>query len=205
MSPIRKILLMISTCAFLGAVASCAQDEPSLGDAARQARLQKQKKEAQAKDAAPKDGTAKDAATDEAQSKGVAKDTQITKMARVVTNDEIPEHVATKGLPASKATDPNNPPVDYEGQAPADYWKQQIEAQKNNIAAGQSQLSMLIESIRYAGGNCVSNCAQWNEQQQKKQAQADSMKSGLEQMQKQLEAMQDMARQQGYGSSVYDP
>jgi hypothetical protein len=46
---------------------------------------------------------------------------------------------------------------------------------------------------------------QWNERQQQKQQQVEVMKSQLEDQQKKLEDMQDSARQQGYGSSVYDP
>jgi DNA repair exonuclease SbcCD ATPase subunit len=76
---------------------------------------------------------------------------------------------------------------------------------KNSIASAQAQIDQLNESIHYAPSNCVSGCTQWNERQQQKQQQVESMKSQLEEMRKQMEDMQETARQQGYGSAVYDP
>jgi hypothetical protein len=66
-------------------------------------------------------------------------------------------------------------------------------------------MNLLNDSIQYASGNCVSNCVQWNERQKQKQDQVESMKGQLEEQQKHLEELQDEARKQGYGSSVYDP
>ena len=40
---------------------------------------------------------------------------------------------------------------------------------------------------------------------QRKQQEVDSLKAQLEEQQKHLEEMQDTARKQGYGSSIYDP
>jgi hypothetical protein len=51
----------------------------------------------------------------------------------------------------------------------------------------------------------VSNCVQWNEEQKRKQDQVETMKGELEQQQKRLEDLQEAARKQGFGSSVYDP
>jgi TolA-binding protein len=87
----------------------------------------------------------------------------------------------------------------------AEQWKSQIQAQKNAISSLQSHMNILNESIRYAGGNCISGCVQWNERQKQKQDQVESMKVQLEELQKRLEEMQDAARKQGFGSSVYDP
>jgi predicted ribosome quality control (RQC) complex YloA/Tae2 family protein len=46
---------------------------------------------------------------------------------------------------------------------------------------------------------------QWNERQKEKQQQVERLKSQLEDQQKRLEDMQEQARKQGYGTSVYDP
>ncbi len=73
------------------------------------------------------------------------------------------------------------------------------------MATLQGQIAELANSIQYAGSNCVSNCAEWNQHQQAKQQQLELMKSQLEQQQKNLEDMQDGARKQGFGSAVYDP
>jgi hypothetical protein len=45
---------------------------------------------------------------------------------------------------------------------------------------------------------------QWNERQKEKQDQVESMKAQLEEQKKQLENMQESARKQGFGSSVYE-
>jgi hypothetical protein len=205
----HKILILLSAAAFALAVPVRAQDEqPSLGDAARQARQQKQQKDgktdknatsdAPTKDAPAKDVTAKDA---------TAKDAPTPKTPHVITNDEIPSHVgSTVTNGRGQAQNTNYPQPDYgNGKVPAEQWKSQIQSMKNAIASMQSQMNSVTASIQYAGGNCVSGCAQWNERQRQKLDQVEGMKAQLEQMQKRLEDLQDAARQQGYGSSVYDP
>jgi hypothetical protein len=219
MPRIRGIFATFATVAMLCGVAAYGQDAPpSLGDVARQARLQKQQKETEAKqdtsakDAAAKDAASKDASGKDAQGKdGPAKDAQakdaLPKSKRVITNDELPEHIGpTQTRPTSQATvlgyqQPNSTPV----TAPAEYWKSQIQTRKNYINSLESQIANLADSIQYAGGNCVSNCVQWNEHQQQKEQQLENMKTQLDQQQKSLEELQDMARKQGFGSSVYDP
>jgi hypothetical protein len=69
----------------------------------------------------------------------------------------------------------------------------------------QKQIDEIKESIQFAPANCVENCVQWNERQLEKQRQAEGMRAQLEEMKKHLDTMQDAARKQGYGSSVYDP
>ena len=166
-----------------------AQDSPSPADAARQSRQQKQQKDAQAK-TQTKDGSAS------------------AKTPKIITNDELPAHIVTRPahstdgqarVAAYSATE------DGDGKLSAEEWKTQILAMKSAVASLQANIDRLNDSIHYAPANCVSNCAQWNEHQQQKQDQAEQMKSQLGDMQKRLEDMQDSARQQGYGSSVYEP
>ena len=126
---------------------------------------------------------------------------------KVLTNEDIgAAHTAADSAPASE---PNNPEAESSNQAdaknPPDYWVTRILAQKNAIASLKSDIDQLSASIQYAPGNCVSGCVEWNEQQQQKQQQVDTMKAQLEEQQKQLGEMQEAARKQGYGSSVYDP
>jgi len=204
-----------------------AQDAtPSLGDVARQTRLQKQKdvqadkdataqpanvpnKEATGKDTTP--AAVKDSASQPSTTpaKDAAKDGQ-PKPKHVITNDEIPEHIGpTSTRPNGGNTGNTYNPTEYYPQpstnGAADQWKQQILSMKSYIANVQAQIANLEQSIHYAGGNCVSNCVQWNERQQQKQQQVEAIKQQLDQMQKRLEEMQEMARKQGFGSSVYDP
>jgi chemotaxis protein histidine kinase CheA len=219
----RRILALLAAGAFLCALAAHGQDSqdstPSLGDAARQARQQKQQKDAGAnKDAAAKSAPSKDAQSNNTPAKDAqpnggqtkdaqAKDSQTPKAAkRVITNDEIPEHIGpTHNVLKPEPGETVEPGEENAPAAPAAYWKSQILAQKNAISSLESQIANLSDSIQYAGGNCVANCVQWNERQQQKQQQVDVMKQQLEQQQKRLEDLQDQARKQGFGSSVYDP
>jgi hypothetical protein len=216
MRKLRRFLLLFAAGAFVFVLAARGQDDaPSLGDVARQARAQKQKdaqtKDAQSKDAPATDAQSKDAEGKDAQGKdkdAAGKDASSPKTPHVVTNDEIPEHV---GPTRTLAPGSQNPVVTYsqpvysERKAPADYWKSRILALKNDIASLKSDIDDLSASIRYAGGNCVSGCVQWNERQQQKQDQVEAMKAQLEEQEKRLEDMQEACRKQGYGSSVYDP
>ncbi len=183
---------------------SGAQDPPppaptlSLGEIARQVKLKKQQREAQLK--------AKEAATHDTQASD-ATPTPPAKTAHLVTNDDTPEHATVTPVsthPASSA--PADSQADSgDHQAKAANWKSQILNQKNAIAALQQDIKSLADSIHFAGANCVANCAEWNERQQQKQQEVDSMKTQLEEQQKALEEMQEAARKEGFGSSVYDP
>jgi len=181
------------------------QDPPSLGDVARQARQQKQKDAPTTPNPVPVAATP---GTD-AENSSTSKDGQSAKPAKkVITNDEIPEHIGpTSTRPPSAQPVPANYPQPnrYDGKIPAEQWKAQILSLKNNMSSLQQSIGSLSASIQYAGANCVANCVQWNERQKQKQDQLENMKAQLEQSQKMLEDMQDAARKQGYGSAVYDP
>lgn len=187
----RIVLPLLPAALFVAAL--YGQDSPSLGDAARQARQQKQQQQ-------------KDQGKDP-QTKAAAG----AKTAKVVTNDEIPAHIVPVVHPAGSGeasaghAESYGQPSSSGAKLPAEQWKTQILSLKNAIAALQSDIARLNDSIHFAPANCVANCVQWNERQQQKQQQVEVMKSQLEDQQKKLEDMQDTARQQGYGSSVYDP
>jgi pentapeptide MXKDX repeat protein len=214
----RRGFVLLAVSALVFASVAHAQDSQSLGDAARQARLQKQQKDAQAKDTSAKDMSAKDAHSKDAHSKdaqasdAVSKNAQPAKPSHVITNhvftnDEIPSHVgSTVTSPGSQV--PNmgySEPSHGTQKIPAEQWGSLIQQQKDAIASLQREIADLSESIHYAGGNCVANCVQWNERQKEKQDRVETMKAQLEQQQKRLEDMQEAARKQGFGSAVYDP
>ncbi len=185
MRPDCRVVLFCSV-AFLFTLLANAQDSPPLGDAARQACQQKQAKTSQPQ-------------TKEATSSNAPK---------VITNDEIPPSFK----PVAKTSivdvdrDANTPGRSREqGKISAEQWKSQIEAEKHQVSSLQSQIDQLSESIRFAPANCFANCVQWKERQREKQQQVEQMKSHLQDLKKRLEDMQEQARQQGYGSSVYDP
>jgi hypothetical protein len=199
----RRVFVLLALSAFVCTLVSYAQDSQSLGGAARQARLQKQQKDAQAKDTSAKDAHSKDAQG----SAAISKDARPAKPPRVITNDEIPSHVgSTVTSPGSPVPNPGHSQPSYGTQKmPAEQWGSLIQQQKDAIASLQREIANLSESIHYAGGNCVANCVQWNEREKEKQDRAETMKAQLEQQQKRLEDMQEAARKQGFGSAVYDP
>lgn len=175
----RSFILSIAVTTLLVAMGT-AQDTPSLGDLARRQRQQKD------------------------QSK-VAPD-KVLKPVKVITNEEIPEHPESpvarsdRGGQAPAQEDPTGG-----GKIPAAQWKSQILALKNQIDSIQSQVDQINESIRFAPANCAANCVGWNERQREKQQQVERMQSQLQEQKRRLDDMQDSARKQGYGSSVYDP
>jgi hypothetical protein len=207
----RSVFAFLAASAFFCACLAHSQDAQSLGDVARQSRLQKQQKDSQAKDSSAqnKDGQSKDApGTDAANPAATAKDAPPPKAPHVFTNDEIPEHAGAPEIPARdsptyKAADALTGSGSHGVRA--EQWKSQIQAQKSAIANLQREIASLSESVHYAGGNCVANCVQWNERQKQKQERVEVMKAQLEEQQKRLEDMQESARKQGFGSSVYDP
>ena len=173
---------------------------PSLGEIARQLKLKKQQKEAQLQP--PKDTTSQQVQASEA-----TPPASPVKTAHLVTNDDAPEHasvtpVSTRPTDSEKSDSRVN---NGDQQAKAENWKTRILAQKNEIAALEQDIKSIGDSIHYAGANCVANCAQWNEKQQQKQQDVDTMKAQLEEARKQLQEMQELARKEGFGSSVYDP
>ena len=203
----RRVLVLLASVLFACAVAAQAQDEPSLGDVARQSRQQKQQKDGQA---AAKDGSNKDASNKDAGSKDAqptdAK-TPAPKAPRVITNEELPEHTgsSTATKRGSDSTAANDPPASGNRDELGAQWRSRIQSQKQAIVSLQQQIDSTTQSIHYAGGNCVANCVQWNERQKQKQDEVETMKGQLEEQKKQLDDMQESARKQGFGSSVYDP
>ena len=159
-----------------------AQDAQSLGDVARQAKQQKQHSE---------ENTTQ---TTDSQ--------KPSKSVHVVTNDEIPEAEDTTNAAPSRDTLPLSP--DKEQKRPADYWKSHILQTKRSIASLQHGIDALSSSIRFSKGNYERH-VEWNERQRRKQQEVENLKSQLDRLQKHLEELQEAARHQGYGSSVYEP
>lgn len=198
----RKTFLLLAAGSLLWATGAYAQDDsPSLGDLARQVRQQKQQKDVPAKDAT------KSAQTATPTQKSAAKPPQ---PAHVITNENIGSHAVVNPAPVQQSeakgdSADNQPDTPSERNEAAEKWKQEIQSQKDAIASLQQQIEELSSSIQYAGPNCVANCVEWNERQKQKQDQVDSMKAQLADQQKRLEDMQESARKQGFGSTVYDP
>ena len=186
----RPACLPVLSLASLALVCSCvlAQDV-SLGDLARRQRQQKQQ-------SAKNDPAA------------------ATKSSKVFTDSDLPSSPSDPSLPMTSqgaTTTASNSAVNPAANFAANFaqsaenWKNQITAQKSYVASLQAQVSQLSESIHFAGGSCVYNCVQWNERQKQKMDQVERLKSQLDEGSRKLESMQDAARRQGFGSSVYEP
>jgi hypothetical protein len=211
----ERIFALLTAGAFFCACPAYGQDAPSLGDAARQARLQKQQKVGQTKDASAqnKEAVTQDPGKDAQSPDATAKASAAPKSPHVITNDEISEHVGSTFAAApnsearnSLASDTSEAPANSsDHDAQSEQWKSQIQAQKDAIASLEREIASLNESVHYAGGNCVANCVQWNERQKEKQDRVEAMKQQLDEQQKRLEDLQESARKQGFGSAVYEP
>jgi polyhydroxyalkanoate synthesis regulator phasin len=213
----RRIIIFMAAAAFLCAVAIAQDDQPSLGNIARQTRAQKQQKDV------PPSTSSKDASKTQSDTQGIANSqASQPKTAHVITDDDLSNHVTGKANAdhpsdskdavkdsakdaaedLSKKSPSGLPAAEREELAPQ--WKEQIQAQKDSIAQLQRNIADVGNSIQFAGANCVQNCEQWNQSQQRKQGQVESMKAELAAEQQHLEEMQDAARKQGFGSNVYE-
>ena len=155
---------------------TCASYGQSLGDVARE---QRQKQQAKGPKAAPK----------------------------VVTNEEIPESPdASAGSSDDTAGAPDSPtPTSGTGKKTAEQWKSEIEARKARIAALQSHVEKLNDSVHFVEANRYYNGVQYNQYQLKKQQEAQRLQKQLDSEKKALGDAQESARKAGFGSAVYDP
>jgi len=189
-----RVSVLLLAMAFVFTFLVQAQEAESLGDVARETREQKRAKEAQSKDALANDTEGKSA---------------VSKTPKVITNEEIPEHPEESPVTSESLSPSGNASLEASpsnGTKPsAEQWKAQIQAQKNIVASLKADTERLEKSIQFAPGNCVTGCVQWNERQKRKQDQVEQLKADLEQQQHRLDTMQETARRQGYGSSVYEP
>lgn len=125
---------------------------------------------------------------------------------KVVTNDEIPES-------------PNLTPAaaDAEGKAEAGFsrdsaeprtareWRNVILIQKDRVETMQAHINKEKASIHFIGANDSVNAAEYNLYQLKKQQEVKHMQKELDEEQKKLVNLQEAARKEGMGASVYDP
>ena len=186
---------------FVSASFCHAQDSQSLGDIARQARAQKQQRDAQTKDLSP------DSAGDaQGQDSNISYQAG-TRTSRVITNDDSPsrQEVTPAAWEESGGALTERADSAAKHEALGEHWKSRILMQKQMVTSLQSEISQLSSSIRYAGATCRANCVKWNEHQERKQEQFESMKAQLEIQTRRLEEMQETARKQGFGNAVYDP
>jgi hypothetical protein len=122
---------------------------------------------------------------------------------KVITNDDISgpglEQSGSEKLGRNRGTAP------HRTSKTAEQWKAEILAQKRSIANLQTRMERLTSTIHFARVPTAYNAAQYNERQELKLDQVQQMQAQLDQQRAQLEAMQEAARQDGFGNGVYDP
>ena len=172
-----------------------AQDAQSLGDAARQARQQKQQ-QANSKPDAP--------SSDPQNTAPNASDPQTPKPSHVITNDEIPEHTPSAPSDTQKRPPGSKSAASKEVKRPPEYWKAQVQQLKNSIASLQRRIDVLYGSLHAVLTNSDDQPV-WNLREKEKERQLAELQAQMSNLQRRLEDTQEAARRQGYGSSVYDP
>lgn len=89
--------------------------------------------------------------------------------------------------------------------ASADQLRAKIQKKKDLIAALQERIDKLQVSVNYVQNNrnIYTNAPEYNEHQHQKELLAERLKAELEQQKAELNDLQEEARQQGFGNSVY--
>ena len=171
-----NLSFVIAAAALLLVNAAAAQDSPSLGEVARQQRSQK-------------------ASTGEKDSP------------KVISNEELPENAVSQPSEGTSPKPHGSKAASFaEVNRTGEHWRSQIKDQKLQISSLQKQIDLLNQSVRFASHPCNGpRCVEWNERQREKQQQVERMQGDLSIRKKNLEEMQESARRQGYGNSVYEP
>jgi hypothetical protein len=123
---------------------------------------------------------------------------------KVVTNEDIPEspEASSNDDPSAESSAPT---ASSAGKKSAEQWKAEIRARKARVAALQSQVDKLSDSVHFVEANRYYNGVQYNQYQLKRQQEAQRMQKQLYGEKKALGDAQEAARRAGFGSVVYDP
>ncbi len=121
---------------------------------------------------------------------------------KVVTNEDIPESDSADTSDEDSMDDPGAKPL---GSRSGEQWAAEIAAKKKAVENLESQMNRLNASIHFTSPTCVRNCVQHNERQEQKQEQVERMRQQLADQKQELEEMQEAARKEGFGNSVYEP
>ena len=179
MPKLGKISMSLSVGFLLLPALARGQDatSPSLGDLSRQTRQQK-----------PSDSPS----------------TQTPKPSKVISDEDTPAPAQLSKPGDQRPSEQNSSAARNNQKLTADQWKAQILAQKDLVRSTQTKIERLNQSIHFSASSS-SNHVRWNEYQREKQKEVERLQVELERQNKRLEEMQESARQQGYGNTVYDP
>jgi len=131
-----------------------------------------------------------------------ARDIKMAK--RVITDDDLPPHSDVSDGTSETDQSDSAVPARKAGKS-ADQWKKEIEAQQSVVASLQQQIDKLNASVHFVQANLYTNGAQYNQYQAKKQEEVSRLRTKLDSEKKKLADMQEAARKEGFGNSVYQP
>jgi predicted RNase H-like nuclease (RuvC/YqgF family) len=124
---------------------------------------------------------------------------------KIITNDDLGEPADGEPKDGSARGKPDDPHAKPLGSKTAEQWKAEIEAQKTAIVNLQSRIDRVNSSVRFTQTTRTWNAVRHNERQEQKLDDVQQMQNQLAEAQKRLEQLQESVRQEGFGSSVYDP
>ena len=125
---------------------------------------------------------------------------------KVITNEDIPSHESAPASAKKDADDkPSNDSHPINTEANGEELKAKCLAAKQQIKDYQEQIDKLRASSQLVEANRYSNGVEYNQQQLRKQQEADRMQKQLEIAKQKFADLQEQARKAGFGSSVYDP
>jgi predicted RNase H-like nuclease (RuvC/YqgF family) len=131
---------------------------------------------------------------------------------KVITNEDLPARPESSPPAEDNPPEPKKKPETNSSQLSAEEMgklgeklKAQIRAQKDAVEEFQDRVDQLAASIHFVDPNAYVNGPQYNQHQLRRKQQLDQLRKVLAEQKKKLEDMQDSARRQGFGNSVYDP
>jgi predicted RNase H-like nuclease (RuvC/YqgF family) len=126
---------------------------------------------------------------------------------KVLTNDDlsVPGSGSDSKPVSPKSVQPPEPVEPKSKTKSPDELKNKIDKQKEKIALLQDAIDKLQGSIQYVQNNrnIYTNAPEYNEEQKRRQQEADQLRGKLEGAKSELSDLQEQARQAGYGNSVY--
>jgi seryl-tRNA synthetase len=124
---------------------------------------------------------------------------------KTITNDDIPSHAEDNNGKSTETGSASETRSAADLAKAGEQWKEKIKAQKEMIAAAETEIDRAKSSIHFVEVNRYVNGFEYNQQQLKRQQQVEMMQKRLDQEKKKLEDMQEAARKAGFGNTVYDP
>ena len=121
-------------------------------------------------------------------------------VSKVITNDDLAPHE-----PDDAQKTPSRDPRPSRPTKSAAQWKAEILAEESRISSLRAQIQKLNSTVRFSSPTCHYHCVEHNENQLRKEDQVQRMQDQLAEEKQKLNDLQEAARRDGFGNSVYEP